>query len=304
MSEARTVYVVLPGKKEEKDHYQLLQEATAVAVGARLGFRTEVAFAPAYDQLRVLKKRLLEADPVDAVVTEPAALSGMDLIIRELRGRVGLVLLNAWGPAVEEAAGTWGASAPLGTVSTDHAQIGRIQGEQVRGLLPEGGSVLCVTGPRRSSAARERLEGLQATLGSGIDLVDAEAGQWTEAAGITAFGDWYRVFKARNPALAVVAAQSDELAVGVCNAIAGLTDPAHRRALIGAKLLGVDACPDYGQRLVDEGTLTASIVTPACTGPALEALHRFWTEKRPVPLRSFTEARPYVAPGSGGPGKP
>jgi ABC-type sugar transport system substrate-binding protein len=292
MDESRTVLVLLPGRREENDHYQLLQEGTALAAGPRLGLRVEVAWAPAFDQLRTLKKRFLEPAPPDAVVAEPSSLSTMGFLLRELRGRAGLVLLNAWGPEVEVASSSWDRSSPLGTVSTDHAAIGRVQGEQVL-RLAGGGSVLCVTGPRRSSAAQERLEALRATVGAGADLVDTEAGEWTEAAGIMAFGDWYRVFKSRNPALAAVAAQSDELAVGVRSAIRALPDAAHRAALEGARFLGVDACPDYGKRLVDDGTLSASVLAPANTGLALELLHGFWTARRPLPLRSFTTPSPY-----------
>jgi ABC-type sugar transport system substrate-binding protein len=287
----RTAFVLLPGREEENDHYQLLQEEAAVEAGRRLGVQVEVAWAPAFDQLRSVKKRLLEPAPVHAVVVEPASRSSTELLLRELRGRVGLVLLNAWSPAVEEASRSWGA-VPFGTVSTDHAAIGRIQGEQVL-RLARGGAVLCVTGPRRSSAAQERLDALRAVVGTGADLVDAEAGEWTEAAGIMAFGDWYRVFKSRNPALAAIAAQSDELAVGTASAIRALGDAAHRAALARALLLGVDACPSYGRRLVDEGTLAASVVNPANTGQAIELLHGFWARARPLPLRSFTAPSPY-----------
>jgi ABC-type sugar transport system substrate-binding protein len=254
----------------------------------------EVAWAPAFDQLRTLKKRLLEPAPVDAVVTEPSSLSTMGFLLREIRGQAGLVLLNAWGPEVEVASREWDRASPFGVVSTDHAAIGRVQGEQVL-RLARGGPVLCVTGPRRSSAAQERLEALRATVGTGVDLADTEAGEWTEAAGIMAFGDWYRVFKSRNPTLAAVAAQSDELAVGVRNAIRALPDAAHRAVLEGAPLLGVDACPGYGRRLVDDGTLAASVVAPANTGLALELLHRFWTQSQPLPLRSFTVPSAYPA---------
>jgi hypothetical protein len=45
--------------------------------------------------------------------------------------------------------------------------------------------------------------------------------------------------------------------------------------------------------LVDEGTLAASVTTPANTGLALEVLARFWEKGTPVPIRSFTEAAPY-----------
>ena len=134
---------------------------------------------------------------------------------------------------------------------------------------------------------------MRATVADAAEIVDTEAGEWTEAAGIVAFGDWYRIFKARDPRLAAVAAQSDELAVGVRSAIRALPDASHRSVLEQARLFGVDACPGYGRRLVDDGTLTASVVTPANTGLALQLLHDFWSVRRPLPLRSFTAPSPY-----------
>jgi ABC-type sugar transport system substrate-binding protein len=295
MSEERVVFVLLPGKKDLDDHYQLLQEEVALSAGKRLGLRVEVSYAPAFDQLRILKRRLGQGGRVDAVVTEPSTVSAMDHMLAEARGRAGFVLLNAWGGSVEKAARTWGASLPFGTVSTDHVEIGRLQGRQVNALLPGGGAVLVVTGPQRSSAAQERLEGLRSTIGEGLELLDTQGGEWTEAAGKTAFEDWYRVFRSRNVAIPIVAAQSDELAVGVRHAVQDLAEPGRKEELGRARLLGVDGCPDYGRRLVDEGTLSATIVNPANTGLAIELLHRFWTESRPLPLRSFTELSPYPA---------
>lgn len=290
MADEKTVFVLLPGKKEAGDYFQLLQEDVALASGKELGLRVEVDYAPAFDQLRVLKRRL--ANGLDAAVVEPASLQTMGFILRELREKTGLVLLNAWDASVEEAARGWGPF-PFGTVSTDHARIGRIQGEQVRGLLPQGGIVLCVTGPSRSSAAQERLEGFKATVGGAVELHDAEAGDWTEPGGATAFNDWYRIFAARNAAVDAVAAQSDELAMGVRDAMRALPPGPHTDAMRRAPLLGVDACPDYGKRLVDDKTLTASVEAPANAGLALELLHRYWTNGQLPPLRSFTTPRPY-----------
>jgi ABC-type sugar transport system substrate-binding protein len=250
----------------------------------------EVAYAPAFDQLRVLKKRL--AAGLDAVVVEPATVPTTGFILRELRGKAGLVLLNAWDASADQAARAWGPH-PFGTVSTDHGGIGRIQAGQVRALLPNGGRVLSVTGPRRSSAAQERFDGLRAGLGQDVEALDAEAGDWTESGGAAAFGDWYRVFAARDVVIDVVAAQSDELAMGVRGAIHALPAGPRTDAMRRARLLGVDACPGYGRRLVDEGTLTASVEAPANAGLALELLQRCWTTGQPLPLRSFTSPKPY-----------
>jgi len=136
----RRVFVLLIGDKErgEVNHFQLLQEDTAASEGRRLGIDIEVAFAPGFDQLRLLKKRRLDSAlaPLDAVLTEPANTSTMDLVLRELRGKLGLVILSAWGPTIEAAAPEWGANLPLGTVGTDHVRVGEIQGRQVKAFLP------------------------------------------------------------------------------------------------------------------------------------------------------------------------
>ncbi len=159
--------------------------------------------------------------------------------------------------------------------------------------------MLCITGPLRSVAAQERLAGLKAQVGTGIPLEEISAGQWTESDGIMALNDWYRVARARDPVVAVVAAGNDELALGARRACEALSNPAHREALTKARFLGVDACPTFGQKLVADKILAASVLTPANTGLALAHLHRFWAQGTPVPLRSFTEARPWP-PGSAG----
>jgi ABC-type sugar transport system substrate-binding protein len=292
----KCVFVLLIGNKErgEVNHFQLLQEETAHAEGRRMGLHVEVAFAPGFDQLRVLKKRIADAaSPVDAVVTEPANNSTMDLVMSELQGKTGCVILSAWGPSVEVAAKSWGDALPFGTVGTDHVKVGEIQGRQVRTLLPQGGRVLYVTGPLRSSAAQQRLEGLRAQVGAGVRLEEISAGQWTESDGIVAFNDWYRVAKSGDPLVPVVAAGNDELAIGARRACEALPNAAHREALLRSRFLGVDACPTFGQKLVSDKQLHASVLTPANTGLALALLHRFWTQRVALPLRSFTEARPW-----------
>ena len=163
----------------------------------------------------------------------------------------------------------------------------------MKALLPQGGRVLYVAGPLRSSAAQQRLDGLKSQVGAGVRVEEISAGQWTESDGIVAFNDWYRVAKSGDPVVPVVAAGNDELAIGARRACEALPNAAHREALLRSRFLGVDACPTFGQRLVAEKQLHASVLTPANTGLALALLHRFWTQAAPLPLRSFTEARPW-----------
>jgi ABC-type sugar transport system substrate-binding protein len=295
----KTVLVVVTGAGDgqETNAFQQLQETSAIAEGRRAAFDIEVLFAPAFDHLRVIRKRMsaVGATPVDAVVIEPGSVAFTTLLLKELKTRTGLVLLNTWVPEIEEYAASWGAGLPFGTISTDHRRVGEIQGQQVSALLRQGGHVLCITGPERSSAAVDRLQGLKATLRPEVTLYDTAAGAWTETDGMSAFGSWYGLYKTRDFRVDVVAAQNDELAAGAHSAVEALTNPAHRDQLAKARFLGVDACPGYGQKLVDAGRLFASVTTPANTGEAVRSLKKFWDSGAPLRLKSFTEPTPYPA---------
>jgi ABC-type sugar transport system substrate-binding protein len=298
---SKRVFVLLIGDKQagETNHFQVLQERTAVEEARRLGLEAEVVMAPGFDQARMLVRRLMDrtAGPVDAVVTEPANTPTLDLMLNELRGKVGLVILSAWAESLQQAARSWGEGLPFGTVGTDHVRVGQIQGAQVRTLLPSGGRVLYVSGPLHSSAAQERMAGLKSHVGPGVEVEETAAGQWIEPDGRTAFENWYRIAKTRNPVVDVIAAGDDELAMGARRGCEALTNGEHREALLKAKFLGVDACPGYGQKLIAQGLLTASVLTPANSGLALSHLHRYWSQGIPLPLRSFTQAQAWP-PGS------
>jgi ribose transport system substrate-binding protein len=294
---ARSVFVLLIGNKERRaiNDFQLLQEETAVAEGGRTGIDVEIAFASAFDQLAAIRKRLVEARsrPVDAVVAEPANVAMADMIMRDLKGKTGLVLLNNDPPSVEEYGRTWGTEHPFGTVSADHHKIGEIQGQQVSALLPRGGVALSILGPQRAGPAQERLTGMKKTLRPDVKLYQSEAAHWAEEDGVEAFKTWYSLFKMRNEAVQIVAAQNDELAVGAREAATAVSNPEHRQMFSQAKYLGIDCSPQYGQRMVDNGTLTASVVMPSNTDVAIRHLHAFWQDRRAMPLRAFTEIAPY-----------
>jgi ABC-type sugar transport system substrate-binding protein len=292
----KRILVLLVGSADTKeaDAYQVLQEESAVSEAKRAGVVAEIAFAPGFDQLRVIRKRMGDptAPPLDAVIVEPGSVAATGLILKELKGRAGLVLLNAWSPEVEQYAATWG-GLPIGTVSTDHAQLGQIQGRQANAMLGPGGQLLAVTGPQRSSAAIERLEGLRAALRPDVTFYEALSGGWTEQDGASAFNSWYGLYKTRTFRVDVIAAQSDELAVGARAAAEAVANPVHRDIFHKAKVLGVDACPGYGRKLVDAGRLAASVTTPANTGEAIRALGKAWESGRPIPLKAFTTPTPY-----------
>jgi ABC-type sugar transport system substrate-binding protein len=292
----RNVLVLLLGTDEggPVDLYQDLQAKTAQARARALGIDAEVVFSTGFGQYRVIRKRLGDAArPLDAVVTEPATVGNIDLILKDLRGRTGVVLLNAWDPVVETHARQWAPGFPIGTISMPHSKFGELQGRQVSSVVGQGGSILVVTGPSRSSAAVERLQGLKSTVRPDIQVFDIEGGQWNETEGALAFGIWYGVFKSRRETIEAVVGQSDDLAVGARKAAASVANPEHARMFAQAKYFGVGAVPGFGKEKVDDGTLHASIVAPPNAGTAIELLHQYWSTGRTLALRSFSEVVPY-----------
>jgi hypothetical protein len=129
---ARNVLVLLLGTNDGRaaDLYQDLQGKTAQARGEALGVHVEVVFCSASGQYRVILKRLGEtAAPLDAVVTEPATVASMELILKDLKSRTGLVLLNAWDPLAETYFGQWSPGFPIGAISMPHDKFGELQGK-------------------------------------------------------------------------------------------------------------------------------------------------------------------------------
>ena len=228
------------------------------------------------------------------MIVEPGSVSATSFLLKDLKkAATGLVLLNAWSDEVETYAKARGAGLPFGTVSMDHTRIGVIQGQQVTAMVSGQGHVLCVTGPMQASSAVQRLAGLKSALHPGVTLYEAEAGEWTQADGASAFERWYALYRSRSLVVDAIAAQSDELAIGARDASAAVTRPNHRDMFVKARFLGVDAVPAFGRKRVASGELAASVTTPANTGEAIRYLVKFWDTGRPLPIQAFTEPTPY-----------
>lgn len=291
---SKKVLVVLIGDAEGKpvDLYQEAQGKHAAAEGRTAGYDVEVTWATSFDQYGAVRKRLA-ASPVDAVVAEPASLATAGLILKNLQGKTGLILLNAWDATFEPYLSGWGGSLPAGTISQPQQQIGQIQGRQLGAVLPQGAGVLLVTGPTRASAAQERTEGLKAAIRPDLTLHTTAAGEWTEAFGILAFNSWYAVFKSRREEIHAIAGHSDDLVVGASKGGGAVASAEHARMFGRALLFGVGAVPGYGKEMVDGGRLKASVSVRPNAGAAIGLLKRFWTTGEPLPFRTASEAVPY-----------
>src|SRR5204862_167021 len=101
--------------------------------------------------------------------------------------RVGWAVLNRDASYIPELRRS--SSAPVFGVSSDHLEIGRIQGRQFAALLPKGGSILYIQGPAENSAAKERTTGMQEAKPSNIHFTLLRA-QWTEESAQRSVRSW------------------------------------------------------------------------------------------------------------------
>jgi ribose transport system substrate-binding protein len=256
----------------QDQEFQRMQAEDARAVAVREGFRIEVLFAENNAVLQIQQLfGAIHAGPEQrpaAIVVETVAGEGLERVARKAAASgIGWVLINRSVPYLEELRRQYPRLA-LSSVGTDQVAVGKIQGAQLKTLVPRGGAVLCVTGPSDTSVAQQRLQGLQqAVEGAGFEVKVLE-GRWTEASGEESVRRWLRLESSRGAGVEGVACQNDAMAVGARKALEA-QGAAARTAVIGC-----DGLPEGGRRLVDAKTLAATIVTPSNGGPAVQLVAR------------------------------
>jgi ribose transport system substrate-binding protein len=272
---------VLVSLLSEEQEFQVLQAEDARASGARLGLDVEVAFAEGHAvvQIQQLFKAIHapeEERPV-AIVIEPTTGEGLERVARNaVKAGIGWILVNIRPGYVDELREAH-PEVPIGIVSTDQMEIGRIQGRQCRALCPDGGRILSLQGPADSTVTHERSEGMKEVLGEAYE-VRVLNGSWTAASGDKAVMSWLRLKTAETFQPDIVAAQNDVMGVGARKALT-----THRSDWAGVPFLGCDGLPDGGQRLVAEGAFAATVITPSNTGPCLELVSRYVKEGKKPP---------------------
>ncbi len=273
------VVVALLNAEQE---FQQLQAKDARDTAARLGLETEVSFAEGHAvvQIQQLFKHIHapEAERPAAIVVEAATAEGLERVARNaVRVGIAWILVNARVAYVDPFRREY-PGLPIAMLGSDQREVGRIQGRQCRALLPGGGNVMCVQGPADSTVTLDRFEGLKEALGTGFEVRGLN-GDWTEAGGEKAVVAWLRLKTAEAFRPDVVACQNDSMAGGARQALL-----LHRREWGSVPFLGCDGLPDGGLKMVTQGRLAATVVTPSNTGPALEIVAR-WLQTKEVPPR-------------------
>jgi ribose transport system substrate-binding protein len=273
--------------------YQIEQAQSAEQAAKRLGVAVEIAHADndAITQSTQILKAV-QAEPgvrPDGIIFEPVGGTALPQVARAAAAAgIGWAVLNRDANYMAELRKT--ANTPIFTVSSDHVEIGRIQGRQFAALLPRGGSVLYVQGPSENSAAKERTTGMQETKPANIQVVLLKA-QWTEESSLRAVRSWLKLTTSQKSVIDLIGAQDDSMAMGARKAFHELTNVADRDRWLKLPFTGCDGLPNTGQAWVRSGVLAATVFVPPNTGQALEMLVQALQQKKQVPERVLIPPR-------------
>ena len=153
--------------------------------------------------LKVIQSRS-DAHP-DAIIFEPVGGTALPQVARAAAGAgIGWVILNRDVEYIQELRRAH--RVPIFGVTSDHEEIGRIQGRQFGALLPKGGSVLYIQGPSESLAAKQRTTGMYETKPADVQ-VKIMKGQWTEDSSYRAVSSWLRLSTSQQAHIDLIAAQ-------------------------------------------------------------------------------------------------
>src|SRR5258708_29285320 len=206
----------------------------------------------------------------DGIVFEPVGGTAFPQVAKAAAiAGIGWVVLNREVDYLSELRRAY--KVPVFGISSDHEEIGRLQGKQVAALLPQGGSVLLIQGPAESLAAKQRTTGMYETKPVGVQ-VKLMKGNWTEASAYKAVNSWLKLSTSQQAVIDVVAAHDDSMTVGARKAFQEIRDVALRDRWLATPHLGIDGMPKTGQAWVQRGLLSATIVVPTNSGKAVEML--------------------------------
>jgi ribose transport system substrate-binding protein len=270
--------------------YQIEQAQSAEQAASKLGVTAEIIYAnnDAINQSTQIL-RAIQAPAEDrpsAIVFEPVGGTALPQVARAAAAAdIGWAVLNRDATYIEDLRKT--STAAIFAISSDHAEIGRIQGRQFAAFLPRGGTVLYIQGPSENSAAKERTLGMQETKPANIQII-ALRGQWTEESAQRALRSWLKLTTSQKIAVDLVAAQDDSMAIGARKAFEELSNEADRERWLKLPFTGCDGLPKTGQAWVRSGLLAATVFVPPNTGQAIEMFVQAIQQKKRAPERVFT----------------
>ena len=273
-----------------ENDYQLEQAAAAQEAARRLGADLEIFYADndAITQSTQILKAIQVAPELrpDAIVFEPVGATALPQVARTAVGAgICWAVLNREAEYLADLRKT--SRIPIFSISSDHKEIGKIQGQQFAAMLPRGGSMLYIQGPSENSAARDRTAGMHSALPPKIQ-VTALRGQWTEQSAHKSISSWLRLNLAHKGGIDLIGAQNDAMAIGARKSFEDVANLAEREQWLRIPYTGVDGLPKTGQSWVRAGTLKATVIVPPNAGQAIAMIVDAMKTGSGVPLHSYT----------------
>jgi len=270
--------------------YQIEQAQSAEQMARKLGAEVQIVYADndaITQSTQILKAiQVAEEKRPDAVVFEPVGGTALPQVARAAASvGIGWAVLNrdaSYIPEMRKAS-----SAPIFGVSSDHLEIGRIQGRQFAALLPHGGAILYIQGPAENSAAKERALGMQETKPSNIHVTALRA-QWTEESAQRAVRSWLKLITSQRAAIDLIGAQDDSMALGARKAFEELANESERERWLKLPFTGCYGLPKTGEAWVRSGLLAATVLVPPNTGQAIEMIVQAIQNGKKAPERALT----------------
>lgn len=252
--------------------FQREQAVAAEDAGRRLGVNLKIIFAendPITQSQQLLKEIQNSGTKPDGIAFEPVSGTGLPQVAKAaISAGVGWAVVNRH---VDYLSSIRNASVPVFEVSADHMEVGRIQGHQLRALLPQGGLALYIEGPATATAATDRTLGLAETKPQNIQLRKMK-GNWTQESAYAAVTAWLRLSTSHTLPVSAIVAHNDSMALGARHAFERETSGAEKDRWLKLPFIGCDGLSQTGQAWVRNQLLTATVVIPPSAGVAVEML--------------------------------
>lgn len=277
--------------------YQMEQAAAAEEAAQRFGADLKIldaendAILQSQQLLKIIQSNT-EAHP-DGIIFEPVGGTAMPQVARAAAAAgIAWVVLNREVEYIAELRSTY--KVPIFSISSDHEQIGRIQGSQISAMLPRSGSVLLIQGPAESLAARQRTSGMLESKPTDVQVKLMKA-NWTEVSACKAVTSWLKLSTSQQAQIDVIAAHDDSMAIGARKAFQDLADMNLRSRWLKVPFLGIDGVRKTGQSWVQQGLLAATIIVPTNTEKAIEMLTHALNAGTLPPAKTLTTAKSFPA---------
>jgi ribose transport system substrate-binding protein len=276
----------------DDNDYQIEQSESAEQAARKTGVDVQIIHAQndAINQSTQILKAVQSPKELrpDAIIFEPVGGTALPQVAKAaVSAGIGWVILNRDASYIEELRKS--STAPLFAITSDHVEIGRIQGRQMAALLRGGGSVLYIQGPSENSAAKERTAGMQETKPPSIQVTMLKA-QWTQESSQKSVRSWLKLTTSQRAAIDLIAAQDDSMAMGARDAFKELTNEDERERWLKLPFTGCDGLPKTGQAWVRSGLLAATVFVPPNAGQAIEMLFDAIQNRKMPPDRVVTSA--------------